>query len=273
MELFVVNLARSRDRRESMVRQLQQLGLTFRLFEGTDGADLTEEELAALCDPAAREQFRLNRGQIGCAHTYYRLYRTIVEEQIEAALILEDDLQLPPNLPQLIEVISTELRDDEVVLLLGLPTEGCVLSTQDTVRVLDRYDLCYPMLPHHLVSATAFMLKRPVAERLAEQMMPVRTCSDWWGMFHSAGAFESLRCLWPSPIGLKLHFASEIETRKTRHPAKKLLRDLANNPHLPLLNALLAWKRRSATRRALSGARSTDEPSPLAPRVRTQAPR
>jgi len=271
MDIFVVNLPRSLDRRRSISEQLDQLGLPYRVFEATDGDDFSDEQLVALCESEARERFGLTRGKVGCAYTKYRLYRTIVEEGIECALVLEDDVELPPDFPQLVAALEPELRDDEIVLLLGLPTEECLLSTRNSVRLLDRYDLHYPMTPYQLVSATAFMLKAPVAARLAEIMLPIRTCSDWWGVFRSQGAFDSLRCVWPSPIGLKHHFPSDIRERREQRPVVRVLRALAANPRFGLFNAILSWNRRRATQQMMAAVRFTDQPSPLAPGGRAQA--
>ncbi|MGV3722833.1 MAG: glycosyltransferase family 25 protein [Actinomycetota bacterium] len=265
MEIFVVNLVRSLERRSSICRQLDALGLGYRLFEATDGGELSQEELSTLCETEARAKYAFTPGQIGCAHTYRRIYQTMDDEQIDVALILEDDVELPPDLPALVQAVERNLRDDEIILLLGLPAEGCRLSTLDTASILDRYQLRYPMTPYQLVSTTAFMLRRPVAARLADLMSPIRTCSDWWGVLHSQGAFKSLRCVWPSPIKLKLHFPSDIRTRQKRHPIVRLLHDLANDTRLVPLNALMTWNRRRATREVLSAAGETDERSPLAP--------
>lgn len=264
MEIFVINLERSIRRRESICRQLDQLGLKYRIFTGTDGNDFTDEEISQLCDPKALAQYGFTRGKIGCVYTKYRLYRTIAEEQIEAALILEDDLQLPPNLPALLPRLEAELQPDEILLLLGLPTGGCQFSTQDRVTVLDDYQLAYPMDAYQVVSATAFMLRWPLARRLADRLLPIHTCSDWWGVFQAEGGLDAVRCLLPSPIQLNLDFPSDIRTRQARHPVVKAFRDFVNEHQVFPLSSLLAWNRRRATRRMLALPSTTNERSPMA---------
>jgi len=268
LPIFVINLQRSTKRRELMCRQLDGLGLRYRLFEGTDGNQLTDAQIAEICEPEACTRWGLTRGKIGCVYTKYRLYRTMVDEGIEQALVLEDDLLLSPDLPALLPRLQAELQPDEILLLLGLPDIGCQFSSQDVVTIRDKYQLRYPMNPHKVVSATAFMLTLPVAERLAELLLPVRTCSDWWGVFHDLGAFRSLRCLCPSPVQLALEQPSEIEARRQRHPALQALRGLIYRYNLFPFSHLLTWRRRRAIQRVLSAGSMTHERSPLALAVR-----
>jgi glycosyl transferase family 25 len=263
MEIFVINLRRSVRRRELMQRQLDRLGLRYRIFEATDGAELTEEEVERLSDPEARAIYRFTRGQVGCVVTKQRLYRTLVDEGIDSALILEDDLTLPDHLPQLLPQLEAQLRSDEVILLLGLPTYGCELSTRDTVT-LGRHQLRYPMAAGQLTSGTAFMLRRPVAAALAEILLPMHTSSDWWGAFHAEGAFRSLRCLWPSPITLSLDLPSDSRARGHGHPLVRSLRNYVQDHAVFPVSNLLAWRRRALVGQVLRSGRETNQRSPLA---------
>ena len=264
MEIFVINLRRSVRRRESICRQLDRLGLRYRIFEATDGAELPEEEVERISDPVARAQFRFTRGQVGCVVTKQRLYRTMVEEEIETALILEDDIIIPDELPELLPRVEAQLRDDEVILLLAHPGNGCEFSTQDVTSIQGDYQLRYPMNAYHVAMAAAFMLRRPVAARLSELLLPMHTCSDWWGKFHEEGAFQSLRCLWPSPIGLALELPSDSRARGGWHPALRKVRNYVEDHSVFPLSNILEWRRRALVEQVLNSSGETSERSPLA---------
>jgi glycosyl transferase family 25 len=117
MEIFVVSLARCQTRRRSICLQLEHLGLRYRLFEATDGHALTDDELAQHCDLKAVRRKQLPRGHIGCTLSHYRVYRTMQEEGIVSALIIEDDALLSPVLPELLPQLEAILCDGELLHL------------------------------------------------------------------------------------------------------------------------------------------------------------
>lgn len=103
MRVFVISLKRATDRRADMTAQLQKLGLTFEFFDAYDGRDLSD--IDPLYDAAvARERNGepLSKGQRGCAMSHRALYERIVHEDIDHALILEDDVVLSPRIVSLL---------------------------------------------------------------------------------------------------------------------------------------------------------------------------
>ncbi len=56
-------------------------------------------------------------GAVGSALSHYFIYKRIVDEKIEVALILEDDMALQADLPELLVKASNAIRNDEVIML------------------------------------------------------------------------------------------------------------------------------------------------------------
>jgi glycosyl transferase, family 25 len=95
--VFVINLDRRPDRRAFMASQLDAMGVAWERFPAVDGATLAEAELARrfdLRDPI----IRMGRGSQACTLSHLALYGRIAAGEHPAALVLEDDMQLSPDL-------------------------------------------------------------------------------------------------------------------------------------------------------------------------------
>src|SRR5436853_5144415 len=64
--VVVISLRRSMDRREAMSAHLGALGIPFSYFDGIDGSQMTQAEIAALRPPQSlgRYHFRMTPGEI-----------------------------------------------------------------------------------------------------------------------------------------------------------------------------------------------------------------
>lgn len=122
IKIYVINLKSSIDRRKYIENLLSKLGLNFEIFDAVIGKDLNEQFIENIYDSEkARKNFgrELSKGEIGCALSHKTLWKKIVEEKIDYALILEDDIMLDSKIHDVIKYfISTHLNWD-VVLLSG----------------------------------------------------------------------------------------------------------------------------------------------------------
>jgi len=112
MKALLINLDKRPDRREFMEKQLQRLGLEWERIPGVDGMALSEEEIGTLYDEASAMKEHgvpLTRGHIGCSLAHARAYEYVVDNNLPAALILEDDVVLPDTVPSILK----ELEDSK----------------------------------------------------------------------------------------------------------------------------------------------------------------
>ena len=96
MHVYIINLARSPDRREYMVTQLVNTGLSYEVVDGIDGRrlDFDNSETARLVAPSVLVDKSLLAGEIGCAMSHLRVYEKILSDGHDYALVLEDDVTL-----------------------------------------------------------------------------------------------------------------------------------------------------------------------------------
>ncbi|OIV47205.1 hypothetical protein BK025_05995 [Sodalis sp. TME1] len=107
MKIFIINLARSVERRESIEKQLNKLHLPYEFIEAIDGHALTLEEIRQHTRPL---NYAFKLGEIGCSLSHLKVYREICERGIPKALILEDDAQLTDDLPLVLNELSNIIK-------------------------------------------------------------------------------------------------------------------------------------------------------------------
>lgn len=97
IEGFVIHLARATQRRTQADRICRLLPMPSEVVEAVDGRALTAAEADAACRPGLhrpRYPFSLNAGEIGCFLSHRKLWKMIVERDLDAGLIIEDDVDI-----------------------------------------------------------------------------------------------------------------------------------------------------------------------------------
>lgn len=117
--VFIINLDSSPERFVHAEQQLRALGISAQRFRGVYGKDLTAAEVDACYDKSANLQhFRrsLSPGEIGCYLSHRGVWQLMVEQHIEIAIVLEDDIEVDPRLPQAITQIAALQGWDHIKL-------------------------------------------------------------------------------------------------------------------------------------------------------------
>ncbi|MFC7159339.1 glycosyltransferase family 25 protein [Pseudidiomarina halophila] len=107
-KVLVINLERSPQRWHAMVEQLEASGLPYERVEAVAGDTLTAEQIAQVFDSkAARHNYhyQLSRGEIGCYLSHLKAWQTILNQQLDYAIVLEDDVVLDAKFRLLPKVI------------------------------------------------------------------------------------------------------------------------------------------------------------------------
>lgn len=98
LDIVIVNLARSTERKAAMTALMDLLGLPYSFFEAIDGRagrhalfDRFDSRLAEI-----RRGFTLTPGELGCYASHYLLWERAVRED-RSLLIFEDDIALNDN--------------------------------------------------------------------------------------------------------------------------------------------------------------------------------
>lgn len=119
LQVYCINLARAKDRRNSMQKKLDALGLAYELLDATDERiQLNTEEIKLIGEhnlPKYKKE--ISPGETGCLMSHLRCYQKLLETGDSYALILEDDASLSPDfVPVLKGVLNASKRWDLINL-------------------------------------------------------------------------------------------------------------------------------------------------------------
>lgn len=109
LKTWVVNMSWNPQRLAFMHGQLDPLGIAFERFEGIVGADFRGRELRKVFRPlrsliALRK--RMTPQQLGDTLSHNAIYHKMVERNVPAALIFEDDSIVDPRAPEVLAEIE-----------------------------------------------------------------------------------------------------------------------------------------------------------------------
>lgn len=118
--IFLINLARSKERLTSSTVQFKKQGLDFTRIDAVDGAALKQAEIDAHYCPALNLKnyhYPLSKGQIGCYLSHRKAWQTIVDEKLDYAIIFEDDFNLDSSIHTAIQNINNLNLDWKLIKL------------------------------------------------------------------------------------------------------------------------------------------------------------
>mmetsp|Transcript_52893 Transcript_52893/g.123798 ORF Transcript_52893/g.123798 Transcript_52893/m.123798 type:complete len:431 (-) Transcript_52893:16-1308(-) len=119
--ILVVNLDRSPDRWKNCQEEFVREGLNVDRFPATDGKAMSTEAVVASATTSAK--YFCTPGMIGCFLSHQRIWQKVVDEQLPAAVVFEDDVRLYPDFEPRLKECMAELpasgNDKWDVCLLG----------------------------------------------------------------------------------------------------------------------------------------------------------
>lgn len=119
--IFVISLARATSRRADISRRLDAAGFSYQIIEGIDGTnpEILHNTPHQLNDRLHRHTRgrRLSNGEIGCYLSHYLLWEKIIAENIECALIFEDDAKWDDDLAESVADIMAAKQEWGLCLL------------------------------------------------------------------------------------------------------------------------------------------------------------
>lgn len=167
LRIFVINLPRSVERRKAMERQLSRFGRSVEFFPAIEGATLRLGNAPEIRDSS------LSAGELGCYLSHVEIWRRIVRDSIEHALVLEDDVTLDDELMSVCEqILSAPLRFDLVRLSRLCEAVGKPMATLPCGRQL--------LLPSKAPDGTqGYLVNREGAERLLDTIATPSAAIDF----------------------------------------------------------------------------------------------
>lgn len=245
IKIFVVNLKSSTERRKAMEQQLQKYQLPFEIFDAVKGTALAEKEILQYFDKEYYDSrpFYYTAGMIGCTLSHYFLYQKIVKEKVDIALILEDDMALGKELPQVLDKLATSLRCDEVILLFYQSYFKINLAASSAEPLQDSYKLYQVADIKGLRSTGGYIISHNAAKSFVEQLLPVTTFPDEWKLFYDRKILNGIRIVYPPLLQNTCQPTTISPNMKGGSFLKIILAFIEKHRIFPVYQ-LLKWRRR-----------------------------
>ena len=172
MNVFLINLDKETERLKFTDRQLKRSGVAYERIPAVYGKLLSEEEKTATVNKfrcwCAYGQM-LRDGEIGCGLSHYSIYRKMIEENLDAVCVLEDDVILEENFKEQLEYTlkSIDSAHPQVFLLSNHTAE-----TSDIQEIRRSKGDMY---------SEGYVINRAAAELLLKVNYPMIVPCDHWG--------------------------------------------------------------------------------------------
>lgn len=138
-------------------------------------------------------------GQIGCALSHHAVYRRMVDGNLPAALVLEDDILLTPEFPASLAAAET---------LLDASRPQVFLFSDGTYPPLPRTDAAFARAVCG-DCAEAYLVTLPAARELLRVNSPMVVMLDSWTRFAARGHIELYRAT-PATVTQDHSFQSAV---------------------------------------------------------------
>lgn len=181
LPVYVINLQRSQQRLDNARQQLQAIGVEFSRIDAVDGQRLTEDEISAAYDAKTnRQRFYapLSLGEIACYMSHQKSWRTLLESDAEAAVVLEDDILVSEPFAQL-DTALAQMPEAWDLLKLAQPFRPKKASVRTTVGSFQLVDYHQDKPP---MGACGYIISRQGAKKLLSRQRffrPVDVDMQW----------------------------------------------------------------------------------------------
>lgn len=182
--IFVISL-RNSPRRQTISRHLSSLGLDFEFFDAVYGKALSTEELSQIDYEFYVKNYNakkpLTLGEIGCAMSHIKLYKHIIENNIQEAIIFEDDVFLNFHFKEILKETLKKVPSKKEIIFLY---HGKAKIFPFTKSLPERYRLARYLTPSKnskrtIISTAAYLITYLGAKKLLNTAYPIRMPADY----------------------------------------------------------------------------------------------
>jgi len=175
LHTWVINLDRAPQRLARIGARLNTLGVAWTRFSAVEGKQVPAAEQATLLDRAGFEQrhgMTPSLGELGCYLSHVRVMEAFLAGPHDFALILEDDVQPTPALPEVLRSLMAAHGRWDMVKLSAIHsgTPVGVLDLGQGHRLGVMFSRC--------TGSSAYAVNRAAAQRYVQRLLPMQLPFD-----------------------------------------------------------------------------------------------
>lgn len=191
MKIFIVNLKESTGRRLKIESQLNALKLEHEFIEAVNGRLLSPDELT---NSTERINYAFLPGEVGCALSHQKIYKKMIDEGIESALILEDDVVLCDDFCEILKKTSIPTKKPSVILLSRVNK----FYKNPIKNISGQYFL---HKTQHATTTHSYIINKSGAKSLLANLYPIWMTADKWSLFEDLSWID-VKSIIPHPVSL-----------------------------------------------------------------------
>ncbi|MCP9810298.1 glycosyltransferase family 25 protein [Cyanobium sp. HWJ4-Hawea] len=189
---IIINLKRSKKRLEFITSQCRALRIEYAIIEAVDGTKLSLEAVSDFSNIRRKayqkeklkpETWLIRPGVVGCAISHINCYKKIINDGMEAALILEDDASLSQAIKAALEDSTINnmlaIKKADIIQLAAVKEENLY---QPEIRLAGRIKTTTGLVlgkPSKIIPGTScYIISKTGAEKLLHYCLPLRYASD-----------------------------------------------------------------------------------------------
>lgn len=213
--IFVISLSSNQARRQYISGELDKHQLKYQIIDAVDGDSLDDKTIDGVySEKFAVSNFKrtLSKGEIGCALSHLSVYKKILNDNIERAIILEDDAIIGDNFVNVIENINQAAPTIWQLILLGYNEDingffsDCQVQVSEPNKSLN-FSIKKPLTPAY--QTHAYLINQQGAEHLIELIQPLYQPIDH---YTAKAKLVSVYCVNPRCVRVNFNLQSSIHT-------------------------------------------------------------
>ncbi|MFJ5409258.1 glycosyltransferase family 25 protein [Pectobacterium punjabense] len=177
MKTFVVNLEKDKEKKVKIESECRKAELNYEIISAVDGRKINDNELKSKVHPISLNY--LSKGEIGCALSHQKVYKKIIDDDIEYALILEDDVDLSQDINSFLkDFMSVKNKNKGDIFLLypsGLSFYNRKIEVSNNYFFYEAYNSS---------CAHGYIISNKAAKKLMRINTPIILVADAWLWFY-----------------------------------------------------------------------------------------
>lgn len=141
VKAFIIHLARARDRQPQVEELIRKLPVETEVVSAVDGRTLDMQTLSRVYRRSVhrpRYPFALGTNEIACFLSHRKAWQAIVDQGLDAGLVLEDDVELTAEFAAAYAAACTVLKADSFIRFPFREREnGRVVLATETLRIIE----------------------------------------------------------------------------------------------------------------------------------------
>lgn len=194
--IFVVSILNS-PRRTSISDELK--GEKFEFIDAVIGKNLAEYEINKINQSnwvKKRYKRNLALGEIGCSLSHREIYKNMLHNNIEWAIILEDDVFFKFDFFEELNSIYKKFNVDDLFILgvqEGLKSQEYILYSNKKIDINnDFYFLKTKFSEKYIYRTAAYMISKSTAKKILDFTDENFCCADDWSCFKNNNLFNDI---------------------------------------------------------------------------------